>query len=75
MPNVLTAREVETLLRAGQSVPADALLTPSARDFVNDFARAGQQAAVSATSLAAARTRARRARSILRWSWCSPSRV
>jgi L-fuculose-phosphate aldolase len=36
MPQVLTARDVESLLRAGQAVPADALLTPSARDLVSE---------------------------------------
>ena len=32
MRKVITAREVEELLRRGEAVPSDALLTPSARD-------------------------------------------
>jgi L-fuculose-phosphate aldolase len=30
--NVITAKDIEVLLRSGQPVPADAILTPSARD-------------------------------------------
>lgn len=55
MPHILTAREVEALLRAGQPVPEDVLLTPSARDVVKDFQRAREPDAASATGLAAAR--------------------
>ncbi|WP_221030199.1 class II aldolase/adducin family protein [Actomonas aquatica] len=42
MPKILTAREVEALLRAGEAVPADARLTPSARDLVEDRRRNGR---------------------------------
>ncbi len=56
MPQVLTAREVETLVRSGQPVPADALLTPSARDFLEDQKRAkpGSAALVVASPAPAA---------------------
>ncbi|MFT3829126.1 MAG: class II aldolase/adducin family protein [Opitutaceae bacterium] len=40
MPQVLTAREVEALLASGQSIPAGAVLTPSARDVVDAKKRA-----------------------------------
>ena len=39
MRAILTASEVEAMLRAGQTVPADARLTPSARDLVEDQLR------------------------------------
>jgi len=39
MPQVLTARDVETLVRSGQPIPSDARLTPSARDFLEDQKR------------------------------------
>jgi L-fuculose-phosphate aldolase len=42
MPQILTAREVEALFRSGQAVPDGALLTPSARDFLDDQKRANQ---------------------------------
>jgi len=48
MPQVLTAREVETLVRSGQTVPTDALLTPSARDFIRDRQAAAGRASVPA---------------------------
>ncbi len=51
MPQILTAREVEGLLRAGQAVPEGVLLTPSARDFVQDFRRASQQTAAGSAAL------------------------
>jgi len=44
MPQVLTAREVEALLAAGQSLPTGALLTPSARDLVDERKRAASSA-------------------------------
>lgn len=53
MPKILTAREVEALLRAGQSVPADARLTPSARDLVEDQRRSGRTFSASAPKAAA----------------------
>ncbi|MFA5263111.1 MAG: class II aldolase/adducin family protein [Opitutaceae bacterium] len=39
MPTVLTAREVEALIRSGKTIPGGVLLTPSARDFVEDLKR------------------------------------
>lgn len=45
MKTVLTARDVEALLRNGQAVPADALLTPSARDALRDRSTASARAA------------------------------
>ena len=44
MPQILTAREVEALFRSGQSLPEGAILTPSARDFIDDQKRASQSA-------------------------------
>lgn len=43
MSQILTAREVEDLLRAGQSIPSDAKLTPAARDVLDDRKRAGRR--------------------------------
>jgi L-fuculose-phosphate aldolase len=40
MPHVLTAREVENLIRSGQPLPEGVLLTPSARDWLDDQKRA-----------------------------------
>ena len=40
MNNVITARDVEDLIRSGgslSSIPADAIITPSARDLIRDF--------------------------------------
>ncbi|MBI5381481.1 MAG: class II aldolase/adducin family protein [Opitutae bacterium] len=48
MAQFLTAREVEALVRSGQSVPADAKLTPSARDFLVEHARNRRSAAPAA---------------------------
>jgi len=48
MPQILTAREVEALIRSGQSLPEGVLLTPSARDFLDDQKRASQTAKHSA---------------------------
>ena len=39
MPQVLTARDVATLLHSGQAIPEGALLTPTARDLVDDCKR------------------------------------
>jgi hypothetical protein len=39
MRKVITAREAEELLRKGESAPADAILTPSARDLLSDHAK------------------------------------
>ncbi len=36
MPQVLTAREVATLLHSGQAIPDGALLTPTARDLLDE---------------------------------------
>lgn len=49
MPQILTAREVETLIRSGQSVPDGVLLTPSARDFLQEHRQARHQAARAGT--------------------------
>jgi L-fuculose-phosphate aldolase len=49
MPQILTAREVEALFRSGQSLPEGAILTPSARDFIDDQKRANQAAKQSGT--------------------------
>ena len=41
MPSVITAKEVEDLIAKGgdpKSLPADAILTPSAKDAIRDFA-------------------------------------
>jgi L-fuculose-phosphate aldolase len=51
MPQVLTAREVETLLSSGQAIPEGVLLTPSARDLVDDRKR---QAGAKARALVVA---------------------
>lgn len=45
MPQILTAREVETLVRSGQSLPEGAILTPAARDFMDDQKRARRSVA------------------------------
>jgi L-fuculose-phosphate aldolase len=47
MPQVLTAREVQDLVQAGQPLPEGALLTPSARDFLEDQKRNARGAASS----------------------------
>ncbi|MBK8477151.1 MAG: class II aldolase/adducin family protein [Opitutaceae bacterium] len=39
MPQVLTAREVQALLSSGQPIPEGVLLTPSARDLIEDRKR------------------------------------
>jgi len=58
MSQVLTVREVEALLRAGKSIPDDARLTPSARDYIEEQRRAKQrgqqQSAASSTRSAGA---------------------
>lgn len=54
MPQILTAREVEALFRAGQSIPQGAILTPSARDYVNDQKQATQAAKTAGLPVAAA---------------------
>ncbi|HUL52665.1 MAG TPA: class II aldolase/adducin family protein [Opitutaceae bacterium] len=41
MRKVITAREAEELLRTGQAAPADAILTPSARDVLRGHGRPG----------------------------------
>ncbi len=52
MPQVLTAREVETLVRSGQPLPEGALLTPSARDFLDEQKRASATRHASHLALA-----------------------
>jgi L-fuculose-phosphate aldolase len=44
MRKVITAREAEELLRKGESAPADAILTPSARDLLTGRVRLSGQA-------------------------------
>ena len=39
MPQVLTARDVATLLQSGQAIPEGALLTPTARDLLDEGKR------------------------------------
>lgn len=55
MASVLTARDVENLLRAGQPVPDGARLTPAARDLLNErkAASAGALVPVAAAPAAA----------------------
>ena len=53
MPQILTAREVESLLNAGQSVPAGVLLTPSARDIVDSRRRNGHNSPNGSRPIAA----------------------
>ena len=43
MRKVITAREAEELLRKGESAPADAILTPSARDLLHGRVKLGGQ--------------------------------
>jgi L-fuculose-phosphate aldolase len=45
MRNVITAKEAEDLLRKGESIPADAILTPSARDLLRTRGRLAAQPA------------------------------
>ncbi len=52
MPQVLTAREVETLVRSGQPIPEGARLTPSARDFLDEQKRAKSAKPAHALTLA-----------------------
>lgn len=54
MPQVLTAREVQDLVRSGQPLPEGVLLTPSARDFLEDHKRSarGSPRPTSATGTA-----------------------
>ncbi len=48
MPQVLPAREVEALLSSGQQIPAGAVLTPSARDLIEDRKRTAAASVVVA---------------------------
>jgi len=54
MRKVITAREAEELLRKGQSAPADAILTPSARDVLQGHGRLGGPPAARPASAPAA---------------------
>jgi L-fuculose-phosphate aldolase len=58
MPQVLTLSEVEALTKSGQAIPADAMLTPSARDFVNERTRYTGRATMNGTANHAAPARA-----------------
>jgi L-fuculose-phosphate aldolase len=44
MPQFLTAREVEKLIRNGQPIPAGAKLTPSARDYLSEHGKSSLNA-------------------------------
>jgi L-fuculose-phosphate aldolase len=55
MRKVITAKEVEELLRRGDAIPSDALLTPSARDLVTGRAKPSSQPDAK-SSFASART-------------------
>ena len=55
MPAVITAKEVEEIIAKGgdpKSLPADAILTPSAKDAIRDYnyARRGSASAPAAPS-------------------------
>ncbi len=52
MPQVLTARDVATLLSSGQAIPEGALLTPTARDLVEERRRRPVAAAVPTAATA-----------------------
>jgi len=58
MRSVLTAQDIEQLLRSGGTVPADAILTPSARDALKDRASLlpGKGSSVKAASGSAAKS-------------------
>ena len=56
MPAVITAKEVEDIIAKGgdpKSLPADAILTPSAKDAIRDYnyARRGSASAGASASL------------------------
>jgi L-fuculose-phosphate aldolase len=56
MPAVITAKEVEALIAKGgdpKSLPADAILTPSAKDAIRDYANSRRGPTGSTTSLSA----------------------
>ena len=55
MPQVLTVRDVESLVRSGQPLPEGVLLTPSARDFVEEQKRSRQARPATSASLARAK--------------------
>ena len=53
MPAVITAKEVEDLIAKGgdpKSLPADAILTPSAKDAIRDYNHARRGSASSGVS-------------------------
>jgi hypothetical protein len=50
MPQFLTAREVEKLIRNGQPIPADAKLTPAARDYLGEHGKSSLDARPAAGS-------------------------
>ncbi len=55
MPAVITAKEVEELIARGgdpKSLPADAILTPSAKDAIRDFASARRGSGAAAAAAA-----------------------
>ena len=57
MKNVISLKDLEQMVRSGQSLnnlPADAILTPSARDFLHDLESSGGAKAVAGASASAA---------------------
>jgi L-fuculose-phosphate aldolase len=54
MRKVITARDAEELLRKGEAAPADAILTPSARDVLQGHVRLGGPTGASSVSAPAA---------------------
>ena len=59
MKNVISARDIEELLRRGgdlKSLPADAILTPSARDILRDLELTGRKPASAGASAGGAGT-------------------
>jgi len=59
MPAVITAKEVEAIIAKGgdpKSIPVDAILTPSAKDALRDYANARRGATTSSSSSSLAST-------------------
>lgn len=60
MPAVITAKEIEEIVAKGgdvKNIPADAVLTPSARDAIRDLQRRGSAGAGSSSSSSLATTK------------------
>ena len=58
MSRVISVRDIQEMIRNGQgvSIPADAIVTPSARELLQDLETSGTRAAVTATAAAAPKT-------------------